>query len=137
MNTKISFKMGLQYIFKKKINDFVLIIEERPNFVLTLTTLMELLKSSGNNAQSDLIYKLIDLLNQNNLSDFVKQINGVDMWGGSGAVWEVYIEDKKVATEFEKEIITLIRLMEKTEIIGKGIKPIKKFFEKNLKQDKV
>ncbi len=137
MNTKISFKMGLQYIFKKKCNDFVLIIEERPNFVLTLTTLMELLKSSGNNAQSDLIYKLIDLLNQNNLSDFVKQINGVDMWGGSGAVWEVYIEDKKVATEFEKEIITLIRLMEKTEIIGKGIKPIKKFFEKNLKQDKV
>ncbi|MBP7210584.1 MAG: hypothetical protein KBA02_05255 [Paludibacteraceae bacterium] len=129
--------MGLQYIFKKKCNDFVLIIEERPNFVLTLTTLMELLKSSGNNAQSDLIYKLIDLLNQNNLSDFVKQINGVDMWGGSGAVWEVYIEDKKVATEFEKEIITLIRLMEKTEIIGKGIKPIKKFFEKNLKQDKV
>ncbi|NCD00329.1 MAG: hypothetical protein EOL95_11615 [Bacteroidia bacterium] len=125
------------FIFKKKINDFVLIIEERPNFVLTLTTLMELLKSSGNNAQSDLIYKLIDLLNQNNLSDFVKQINGVDMWGGSGAVWEVYIEDKKVATEFEKEIITLIRLMEKTEIIGKGIKPIKKFFEKNLKQDKV
>jgi len=137
MNTKISFKMGLQYIFKKKCNDFVLIIEERPNFVLTLTTLMELLKSSGNNAQSDFIYKLIDLLNQNNLSDFVKQINGVDMWGGSGAVWEVYIEDKKVATEFEKEIITLIRLMEKTEIIGKGIKPIKKFFEKNLKQDKV
>ena len=125
------------FIFKKKINDFVLIIEERPNFVLTLTTLMELLKSSGNNAQSDFIYKLIDLLNQNNLSDFVKQINGVDMWGGSGAVWEVYIEDKKVATEFEKEIITLIRLMEKTEIIGKGIKPIKKFFEKNLKQDKV
>lgn len=55
MNTKISFKMGLQYIFKKKCNDFVLIIEERPNFVLTLTTLMELLKSSGNNAQSDFI----------------------------------------------------------------------------------
>jgi hypothetical protein len=118
---------------KNKDDDFVLVLEERPNFLLVLTALMELLKSLENNAQSNFIYKLIDSLNQNNLSHFVKLINGVDMWGGAGAVWEVYIEDKKVATEFEKEMLNLINLMERTGIIGKGIKPIKKIFEDNLK----
>lgn len=118
---------------KNKDDDFVSVLEERPNFLLVLTALMQLLKSSGNNAQSNFIYKLIELLNQNNLSHFVKLINGVDMWGGAGAVWEIYIEDKNEAKEFEKEMLCLINLMEKTEIIGKGIKPIKKIFEDNLK----
>jgi hypothetical protein len=120
--------------FKKNKNEnFVLVLEERHNFLLVLTALMELLKSSGNNSQSNFIYKLIDSLIQNNLNDFVKIINGVDMWGGAGAVWEVYIEDKKVATQFEKEMLSLINLMENTGIIGKGIKPIKKIFADNLK----
>lgn len=118
---------------KNKDDDFVLVREERPNFLLVLTALMELLKSSGSNAQSNFIYKLIELLNQNNLSHFVKLINGVDMWGGAGAVWEIYIEDKNDAKEFEKKMLSLINLMEKTEIIGRGIKPIKQIFEDNLK----
>lgn len=122
---------------KNNDNDFVLVLEERPNFLLVLTALMQLLKGSGNIAQSDFIYKLIELLNQNNLNHFVNLINGVDMWGGAGAVWEIYIEDKNEAKEFEKEMLRLINLMQKTEIIGKGITTIKKIFEHNLKQDEV
>lgn len=118
---------------KNKCDDFVLVLEERSGFLLVLTAIMEILKHSANNAQSDFVYKLIDLLNQNNISLFVKILNGVDMWGGAGAVWEVYIEDKKTSTKFEKEMLSLINLMEKTKIIGKGIKPIKEIFEDNLK----
>jgi len=118
---------------KNKCDDFVLVLEERSGFLLVLTVIKEILQHSANNAQSDFVYKLIDLLNQNNISLFVKLINGVDMWGGSGAVWEVYIEDKKTSTKFEKEMLSLINLMEKTKIIGKGIKPIKEIFEDNLK----
>lgn len=118
---------------KNKCDDVVLVLEERSGFLLVLTAIKEILQHSANNAQSDFVYKLIDLLNQNNISLFVKLINGVDMWGGSGAVWEVYIEDKKTSTKFEKEMLSLINLMEKTKIIGKGIKPIKEIFEDNLK----
>jgi uncharacterized SAM-dependent methyltransferase len=119
---------------KNKGDNSFLVLEERPNFLLVLSALMAVLKSSGNNAQSDFIHKLIELLNQSNLDHFVKLINGVDMWGGAGAVWEVYIEDKKIAMEFEREMLSLINLMEKTEIDGKGIKQIKKIFEDNLKK---
>ena len=118
---------------KNKCDDVVLVLEERSGFLLVLTAIKEILQHSANNAKSDFVYKLIDLLNQNNISLFVKLINGVDMWGGSGAVWEVYIEDKKTSTKFEKEMLSLINLMEKTKIIGKGIKPIKEIFEDNLK----
>jgi len=118
---------------KNKDEDFNLVLEERANFLSILMALMQLLKSSGNNAQSDFIHKLIELFNQNNLDHFVKLINGVDMWGGAGAVWEVYIEDQNKVKEFEKEMLRLISLMEKTKIIGNGIKPIKKIFEDNMK----
>ena len=54
------------------------------------------------------------------------------MWGGSGAVWEVYIENKVEAKVFEKEIINLINLMEKSKILGRGKKPNKKIFINNF-----
>jgi len=117
---------------KNKDDNFLLVLKERPNFLSVLTVLMQLLKDSENNTQSDFLYKLIKLLNQNKLSHFVKLINGVDMWGGAGAVWEIYIEDKSKAKVFEKEMLRLISLMEKTKIIGNGIKPIKRIFEDNL-----
>ena len=118
---------------KNKEYDFDLVLKERASFLSVLTALMQILKSSGNNAQSTFIYNLIELFNQSNFSSFVKLVNGVGMWGGAGAVWEVYIEDKNKAKEFEKGILDLIGLMEKTKIIGSGIKPIKKIFEDNLK----
>ena len=54
------------------------------------------------------------------------------MWGGSGAVWEVYFEDKNLQRKFSFEMLQLINLMEKTKVLGSGIKPLKKLFEKEL-----
>lgn len=122
----IGFKKNKQY-------DFDLLLKERAGFLSVLTALMNILKSSGNDAQSNFIYNLIELFNQNDFSYFVKSINEVDMWGGAGAVWEVYIEDKSKAKEFEKVMLDLFSLMEKTKIIGSGINKIKKIYEDNLK----
>lgn len=118
--------------FKKR-KDYTLVLEERTNFIFVLTELMEILIISKNEPQSIVIKNLIEVYTKNNFSQFVKLINGVEMWGGSGAVWEVYIQDKLKATEFEVGMLALIELMEKTKIIGKGIKPIKKIFQNNLR----
>jgi hypothetical protein len=120
---------------KNKEDNFAMIIAERENFLSALMAVMQSLNNSGNHAQSEFIQKLIELISQNNFSHFVKLINGVDMWGGAGAVWEIYIENKTEAREFEKKMLRLISLMEKTKIIGKGIKPIKKLFEDNLNKE--
>jgi len=64
---------------------------------------------------------------------FVKLINGVDMWGGAGAVWEAYIENEEKQRKFEKEMLLLIELMKRTNIMGSGAKSIEKIFKKNIK----
>jgi hypothetical protein len=63
---------------------------------------------------------------------FIDNINSVNMWGGSGAVWEVYFENQDIQRKFNFEILELINLMEKTKILGSGIKPLKKLFEREL-----
>ena len=117
---------------KNKKENLELILAEQQRYVSILTNLNQILISAENHAQAQVIQNLIELLHHKNITGFEKSINSIDMWGGSGAVWEVYIADKTAAREFEKEIINLIDLMEQTNFLGKRIKPIRKIFKENL-----
>jgi hypothetical protein len=113
--------------------NFQLVNGEREKFVSILRIIFQLLNKAGHNAQADFIQKIIELMNQQNISLFVRLINSVDMWGGAGAVWEVHIENKVDAKTFENEMLRLIYLMEQTKVLGKGIKPIRRIFENDLR----
>ena len=102
------------------------------SFLITLTKLVNILSKAELNAQVQVIVSLIDLLKQRKNEKFVNILNSIDMWGGSGAVWEVHIEDNQNAKKFEMEMINLIDLMEKSNVLGRGIKPIRKLFKENL-----
>lgn len=104
--------------------------EER--FITVLRKLVQILEETQNTAQAEFLCRTIDLIKNQQLEEFFKSINGIGMWGGSGAVWEVYIAEESVAREFEKQMLILIELMEGTGIMGRGIAPIKRIFEKNL-----
>jgi len=119
-------------LMKNKKEGFELVYDERKNFLSILRIIFQLLNKASHNAQAEFIQKLIELIDQQNISLFIKLINGVDIWGGAGAVWEVHIENKSDAKVFENEMLKLINLMEQTKILGKGIKPIRKIFENNL-----
>jgi len=110
-------------------------IIERERYLSILNKIFHLLKVSNLPQQADVINRIINLIDNENINEFVDLINGVEFWGGAGAVWEVYIEDKKNAEKFEAEIINLIDLMQETNILGRGIKPIRKIFLNNLRQD--
>ncbi|NQZ75251.1 MAG: hypothetical protein HRT61_03940 [Ekhidna sp.] len=101
-------------------------------FLVVLSKLRELLNKANLTAQAQVIETLVSLLELQRINEFLKLLNGLDMWGGSGAVWEVYIEDVTLAQEFEIEIIKLIDLMEKTNVLAKGIKPIRKVLRNTL-----
>jgi len=122
---------------KNKKVDYELVNRESEKFLSVLNVILQLLNKYEHNAQAEFIQKLLDLLSQQNIILFSKLINGVDMWGGSGAVWEVYIEDKTDTMVFENEMLKLIDLMEQTKILGRGIKPIRKIFEKNQNSRKI
>lgn len=118
-------------MFKKREPESVFSMQE--NFISILKNISQYLIISNNLAQSEFIEKLIDLLNDGEIDEFIKDINGIDMWGGAGAVWEVYIDDGIDQIRFEKEMLSLIELMKKTDILGSGIKSIENLFIKNLK----
>ncbi len=105
---------------------------EREAFLAVLTNLEKLLNKDGLTAQVHVIRVLIDLLKERKDDEFKRLLNGIDMWGGSGAVWEVHFEDNASMQEFEIEILKLIDLMEKADVLGKGIIPIRRIFISNL-----
>jgi hypothetical protein len=116
-------------MFKKR-KVFQLSEEDETNYLNILNNLFQILLVS-NIQQSLVIKKLITLLNEKNYNEFNKLINSLEMWAGSGSVWEVYIENENDSSNFEKQMILLINLMEKTNYLGRGIKSIRKIFETN------
>lgn len=113
---------------RNKSKNWEAVLSEKLNYLSIFEKLIQYLNISGNDAQAGVVKKLTELMERDNKEQFIKLLNSASMWGGSGAVWEVYINDKVIEKEFQKEIVHLIDLMERTRILGKGIKPIRKAF---------
>ncbi len=72
-----------------------------------------ILSNNGHFGQANFITILQDNLENKEFDEFYKNYNSVDMWGGSGAVWEVYFEDEIKDKEFSQHLGQLNCLMEK------------------------
>ena len=118
---------------KKKNTKLELTHIELQNYLVILSKLGQILEADGLIAQAKVVNSLIERLQKGMIAEFVVLINGVEMWGGSGAVWEVFIRDRKASIQFESEIVRLIDLMEETNILGSNITPIRKIFRANLR----
>lgn len=106
--------------------------EDVKSYLCIFHELKQYLQRAKCDAQIKAIQNLEELLQKQDYALFVKALNGVDIWGGAGAVWEVYIENKNDERNFEMGMVNLIDLMEKTNVMGGGISPIRKIFKKNL-----
>lgn len=105
---------------------------EKDLFKKKLSQISDLLSAGGHPYQSELILEISKLLEDDSGNElFIQRLNSVDIWGGAGAVWEVYFEDESLTSDFENAIIDLIDLMEETNVLGRGIKRIRKIFREN------
>ena len=102
-------------------------------YVETLANIENILREAKIYPQANYVEKTLENLKSENYEKFKKEIKSVNFWGGSGAVWEVYFEDKKLEKKFSVEMIKLIDLMEKSKISNSSIKPLKKLFEKEIR----
>ena len=118
------------YFGKKKSKELVGV--NLHEYEVILNNLIELLNSVNLGFHAQILQKLVEFLQKKEVNQFIKSINTIDIWEGSGAVWEVYIDDVNKNRRFQMEIIRLIDLMEKTRIMGYGVSPIGKFFRKEL-----
>src|SRR5262245_62163898 len=60
-----------------------------------LREIQAILSKYGHSAQADVVARIADL-DQNDRRTFVDSIQGPEMWGGAGAVWEVALESPNV-----------------------------------------
>ncbi len=120
---------------KRKEEHYNLFISEenKRSFRILLQNISLLLNNAKHDAQAKVVLKISEQLEQEDNVAFVKMMNGVDMWGGSGAVWEVWIDNEELRRQFNHELIALIDLMRKSDImISYGIEPIRDFFKKEV-----
>ena len=105
----------------------------RMEYIKLLNSIRERLLASAHWDQARFIEELISLLTNSRFEDFIANINGAAMWGGAGSVWEVEMGDVELKTIFMTDIVKLINLMDKNNILGYGILPIKKLFTKEIR----
>lgn len=102
-------------------------------YIETLNNIEKVLREAKIYPQANYVEKTMETLKSYNYEQFEKELKSVSFWGGSGAVWEVYFEDKKLEKRFSVEMVKLISLMEKSQISNNSIKPLKKIFEREIR----
>lgn len=101
-------------------------------YINTLVEIAKILYLTKQFPQEIIVVGLIDKLEKGDYLEFVNQLKSADMWGGSGSVWEVGIDDNPSEKMFQRKIIELIWLMEKSGFSMHRISRIKKLFENEL-----
>ena len=99
----------------------------KEEFLPILNTLIDLLYENSNLGQAEWVEDIKSSLLNNNIVDFKKKLISIDMWGGSGAVWEVgFIDADEREKKFILELIKLLELIKKSGIKSKGVYSRKK-----------
>ncbi len=115
-----------KFFKKKKVE-----ITHREEWLDTFEKMITLLRDNAHVAQADCVRQIHGALYRKDVSDFLKKLRGVDMWGGSGAVWEVgYFNSQGEEKEFKKLIIELVQLMKNDKISHGKANSVSHFFRK-------
>lgn len=120
-------------LFKKR----EIVITNKAEFEITLMKLIEILRDNAFRYQADAVRRVLSALSINDNHEFLKTIKSVDMWGGSGAVWEVYgFQTKLDEIEFWKQIIRLTDLMKEVGIKSRPAYSVANTFRNEINNGK-
>ena len=119
-------------LFKRK--DITIV--NKDELISTMTRIVELLRDCGYSAQADAVRKPLQYLYIDDKDNFVKYLLTVDIWGGSGAAWEVApFPSRQVEKEFEANFVRLVDLMKQCGIKNGKAKSVAKYFQKDIEQE--
>ena len=116
--------------FKKK----EISINNKKVLVDTMAQIIEVLKNNGYPHQAQAIENPLNYLIKDNTSKFVNSLNTVDIWGGSGSVWEVDLTPPEEEQMFMQLMVVLIDNLKTTGIEIPRAKRIEKLFKNELKR---
>lgn len=128
----LSILQTIKWIFFRKKADPRIVKEYKTDFQDLLPKVEATLISGNHFGQARVIATLRRLLDENNMEAFITELQSVNMWGGSGAVWEVGFQDEALEIKFAEEMIKLIDLMKQSEIDIHRSNSVRKLFVKQL-----
>ncbi len=115
--------------FKKKEIE----VTNKDEFILTMTRIVELLHANKHAPQAFAVQEPLQYLIANDKNNFLKSLNTVDIWGGSGAAWEVGVfRTKKDEREFMECFIRLVELMKEIGVSHYAAKRVAILFREDL-----
>jgi hypothetical protein len=98
--------------------------------------LAELLHKYGHHGQADVVDQILQTLETPTLD--CERLAGIEMWGGSGAVWEVLLTPRKSSEQkddeksFHQTIIRIAAAMDRLKIGTERSRSTAKIFQKWL-----
>jgi len=99
-----------------------------------LTRLSELLHKHGHGGQATIVDQILATVGT--LTPDYKRLAGIDMWGGSGSVWEVRLTSSGTCVEDERAfcqtIIQIVATMDRLKIGTERSRSIAKTFQEWL-----
>jgi hypothetical protein len=113
-----------------------IVINNKDELIDVMTQIVKILDENKYGAQADAVQKPLEHLRKDDTINFVKYLNTVDIWGGSGAAWEVYLKDDKINRKFMNCIIDLIEKLKQTGIKIRGTKGISNYFKEEISKGK-
>lgn len=113
----------------------VITIVNKDELIFILTRIVEILSDNAFPEQANAVRRPLQYLYKDDTINFIKNLNTVDIWGGSGAAWEVYLQPKETEREFMQCVIDLIEKLEQTGIEINGIRGILKAFKNELSKN--
>jgi hypothetical protein len=123
----------IKWIFFRKKVDQNVVKKYKPDFQNILPKIEATLSNGNHFGQARVIATLRRFLDENKIEAFISELQSVNMWGGSGAVWEVYFENKGLEIEFYKEMLKLMDLMKLSGTECYGSNGVLIFFKQQLK----
>lgn len=123
--------MGIFSVLKRKPNA-ELILSKKEKIQKCLIAVKEILFTNDHPAQAEVIQGLIEALSDKDVKKFLANFHTVDMWGGSGSVWEVGFNDNETDYKYMKAMIWLIYALEEAKITNCKMRSVKKYFLKKL-----
>lgn len=118
-------------LFKRK----EIIIVNKDELISTMTRIVDILHDTGFSVQADAVRKPLQYLYTDDKDNFAKHLLTVDIWGGSGAAWEVApFPSRQIEIEFETNFVKLVVLMRQCGIKNGKSTSVARFFKKDIGQ---
>jgi hypothetical protein len=99
-------------------------------FVRIISSIVDVLKDTAHSQQTDFLVHLIDSWERGDFEKSIEDINGAELWGGSGSIWDIEMPDSVSQDRLNRSLTDLLKQMSNENILGKRAKSVYKLLVK-------